>query len=890
MSSERWQHIERLFHTALERPPAESRALLAEACASDEHMRGEVESLLSAHESAGNFLETPAFEVEAESLADRATLLAGQTFSHYRILGLVGEGGMGEVYLAEDTRLGRRVALKLLPKYLEKDERQLRRFEQEARAAAALSHPNVCIIHEVDETQNGYHFIAMEYVEGETLRERIRTARMSLEEALDTAMQVASALAAAHAAGIMHRDIKPENLMLGRDGCIKVLDFGLAKLMEGQSAFVAPKSTTNRLVKTEPGMIMGTVAYMSPEQVQGSLDIDARSDIWSLGVLLYEMVTGHLPFEGATPSHTIVAITDQEPPPLSRYVQGVPGELEIVVKRALTKDREARYQTAREMLSELEKLNESIENGALHVAGVCGQRDSTTRSVEVDTTPAITSAEYFTTGIKRHSRGVALGLAAVIIAVLGSAYSYFATDGATGASLAILPFVNAGADPDMEYLSDGITESLINSLSQLPQLRVMARTTVFRYKGQDPDPQEIGRNLKVSSVLTGKVIQRGDSLVIQADLINTEDGSQLWGEQYNPKQSDIFTVQKDISRQISEKLRLRLSGDDERQVVKSYTQDADAYHLYLKGRYFWNQRTETGLKKGIEYFQQAIERDPNYALAYSGLADSYTALGYFSFLAPHDCFPKAKAAATRALELDKMLAEPHTSLAYAKLYYDWDWDGAEREFEQAIELDPNYATAHHWYSVFLTAMERHAKALAEIEHAQELDPLSLVIATDMGFESYYSGRYDQAIKQLQSVLELNQDFPLAHLWLGRAYQQKARYEEAVAEYQKAEAVLPNWVPVKAGIGNAYGRWGKKAEALRVLDELKGSAIERYVTPYGTALVYAGLGEKDKAFAALNDAYDERSHWLVWLKLDPRWGELSSDPRFAELVRRIGLPW
>jgi TolB-like protein/Tfp pilus assembly protein PilF len=641
-------------------------------------------------------------------------------------------------------------------------------------------------------------------------------------------------------------------------------------------------------------MIMGTVAYMSPEQVQGSPDIDARSDLWSLGVLLYEMVTGHVPFEVATPSHTIVAITDQEPPPLSRYVQGVPGELEIVVKRALAKNREARYQTAGEMLAELGKLKQSIEIAVLHGDGRqiadAVIPNSTARPVEVNTTPAISSAEYVTTGIKRHRRGVALGLAAIIVAVLGSAYSYFAIDGATGASLAILPFVNAGADPNMEYLSDGITESLINSLSQLPQLRVMARTTVFRYKGQDADPQEIGRNLKVSSVLTGEVIQRGDSLVIQADLINTEDGSQLWGDQYNPKQSDIFTVQKDISRQISEKLRLRLSGDDERQVVKSYTEDADAYYLYLKGRYFWNQRTETGLKKGIEYFQQAIERDPNYALAYSGLADSYTTLGYLSSLAPDECFPKAKAAAAKALELDSSLADPHTSLAYAKLYYDWDWDGAKMEFNEAIALNPNNALSHHWYSVYLTARERHSEAFAEIKRAQELDPLSLIISTDMGFESYYSGRYDQAIKQLQSVLEMNQDFPLAHFWLGRTFQQKAMYEEAVAEYQKAEAVLGSWPPAKAAIGNAYGQWGKKDEAQRVLDELNELAKERYVTPYGTALVYAGLGQKDKAFAALNDAYDERSHWLVWLKLDPRWGELSSDPRFAELVRRIGLPW
>jgi serine/threonine-protein kinase len=912
MISERWQHIERLFHSALERTPAECSAFLAETCEGDERLRGEVESLISAHDSAGDFLETPAFEIEAESLAGRATLVAGQTLSHYRILDLVGEGGMGEVYLAEDTRLGRRVALKLLTGYLHKDERRLRRFEREARAAAALSHPNVCVIHEVDETEDGYHFITMEYVEGTTLRQRIGPERMSLEEALDTAMQVASALVAAHAAGIVHRDIKPENIMLRPDGCIKVLDFGVAKLTERESAFLDAKATTKVPVKTEPGMIIGTVGYMSPEQVRGSLEVDARTDIWSLGVLLYEMVTARLPFEGATPSHTMVAITDQEPPPLSRYVQDVPEALEQIVKCALAKDTEARYQTAREMLVELKTLQQRIDAGTEldHYMGpesagsggatrsLDGRRQtadgvvlsSAGRLGEAETTHAVSSAEYLVTQIKRYQRGVALAVGAVVITVVGLAYSYFATGGASGTSLAILPFVNASADPNMEYLSDGITESLINSLSQLPQLRVTPRTTVFRYKGE-ADPLEIGRNLKVNAVLTGKVLQHGDMLVIQVDLVDTADESQIWREQFPRKLSDIIAVQKTVSREISEKLRLRISGEDEQQVVKGYPENADAYHLYLKGRYVWNQRTETGLKQGIKYFQQAIEHDSHYALAYSGLADSYTTLGYLSSLAPRDSFPQAKEKATRALELDETLAEAHTSLAYAKLYYDRDWDGAEREFKQAIARDPNYATAHHWYSVYLTAMERHPEALAEIERAHELDPLSLIINTDMGFESYYSGRYDQAIKQLQSVLEMNENFPLAHFWLGRTYQQQARYEEAVAEYQKAEAGLPNWVPAKAALGNAYGRWGKEAEARRILDELHelGKVKGRYITPYARGLVYAALGEKDQAFAALNEAYDERSHWLVWLKLDLRWGDMRTDPRFAELVRRIGLP-
>jgi TolB-like protein/tRNA A-37 threonylcarbamoyl transferase component Bud32/Tfp pilus assembly protein PilF len=869
MNTERWKHVEKLFHAALKRSPAEHPAFLDEACVGDERLRGEVESLLSAHGCAGDFLESPTFESEA--LTGLATLVAGQIFGRYRILGLLGEGGMGEVYLAEDARLGRRVALKLLPSQLEKGQTRIRRFEREARAAAALSHPNVCVVHEVDETADGHHFIAMEHVEGETLRERIARGRLSLDEALDTAMQVASALGAAHEAGIVHRDIKPENIMLRPDGQIKVLDFGLAKLVEGQAAGLDPQATTKRLAKTEPGMIMGTVNYMSPQQVRGSRDVDERADIWSLGVLLYEMLAGRLPFEGATPSHTIVAITDQEPPSISQYVQGVPAALEEVVKRALAKEPAARYQTARELLAELTELRQRIEVGA-----ELGRWEL----------PEMAASE--STPGKRRKRTVAITLAAVLVAVAGVTYFYVTRAGASGPSLAILPLVNASADPNMDYLSDGMTESLINSVSQLPQLRVVPRTTVFRYKGRDADPQETGRDLKVSSVLTGKVVQRGDSLEIQVELVNTADGSQLWGQQYNGKQSGLLAVQQDISRRIAERLGLRLTGEEHQQVVKNYTHNADAYRLYLQGRHFWNQRTETGLKRSIDYFQQAIDLDVNYALAWSGLADSYTTLGYLGSLAPRDCFPQAKEAAMRALKLDKMLAEPHTSLAYAKFYYDWDWNGAKSEFKEAIALDPNYATAHHWYSVYLTARERPREALAEIQRAQELDD-SLIIATDIGFESFYSGRYNEAIKQLQSVLAMKQDFPLASLWLGRTYQEKKRYEEAVAEYQKAEAILQGFVPAKAAIGNAYGVWGKKAQAQRVLDELDELAKEgSYVTPYGIALVYAGLGEKDKAFAALEEARRHRSHWLVWLKLDRRWVDLHTDPRFAELVQLIGL--
>ena len=455
-------------------------------------------------------------------------------------------------------------------------------------------------------------------------------------------------------------------------------------------------------------------------------------------------------------------------------------------------------------------------------------------------------------------------------------------------SIAVLPFVNSSSDPEVDYLSDGLTETTINSLSQIPGLRVVSRTTMFRYKGRQGDPERIGKELGVRSVLLGRISKRGDALSVQTELIDVVRDAQLWGQQYDRKMSDLPNLQQQISQQLATSLRVKLTGEERTRLAKPSTEKPEAYHAYLKGRYFWNQRNENGLKKAVAYFEEAVKIDPDYALAHSGLADSYTTLGYFSYLAPVEAFPKAKAAAIKAVELDPMLAEPHTSLAYARLYYDWDWPGAEKEFGEAISLNPNYATAHHWYSVYLTAMERPDQAAAEIKRAHELDPLSLIINTDIGFELYYTRHYDQAISQLKTTLEMKPDFPLAHLWLGRAYQEKAMYEEALAEFKTVEASFRGWPVAIAGIGYVDGISGKRIDASKVLRDLSDLSRERYVTSYGVALVYAGLGDRDKAIAWLNKAYEERSHWLVWLKLDPRWDTLRADPRFVDLVRRVGL--
>lgn len=516
------------------------------------------------------------------------------------------------------------------------------------------------------------------------------------------------------------------------------------------------------------------------------------------------------------------------------------------------------------------------------------QRDKAEEAIRQPATRPKSIAEQFSVEIRRHQKGVILVVAVLIPVIAGIALLYSNKSGKAIDSVAVLPFTKVNADPDTEYFCDGIVESLIDRLSQLPDLKVMSRNSVFRYKGRETDAQAVGHELNVRAVLTGKIMQRGDTFSISAELVDAQDNSHIWGGQYNLKLTDTLAVQEEMANAISKKLRPVLTGEEQRRLTRRYTENTEAYQAYLKGRYYWNQRNEVGLKKGVEYFQQAIEIDPTYSVAYSGLADSYTTLGYFSYLAPEEAFPKAKAAATKALELDSTLAEPHTSLAYAKLYYDWDFSDAEREFKRALEINPYYATAHHWYSVYLTAMGRPDEALTEIRRAQELDPLSLITNTDIGFELYYNRQYDQAIKQLQMVLEMKPDFPLAHLWLGRSYQQKARYEEAIAEYQKVEAVFRNWAVAIAAIGYVDGVSGKKDEARKVLDELRHLSKQQYVTSYGMALVYAGLGEQDEAFQWLERAYEERSHWLVWLKLDPRWDGMRSDPRFQDLVRRVGL--
>jgi serine/threonine-protein kinase len=782
--------------------------------------------------------------------------MIGKILSHYQVMEKLGQGGMGEVYLAQDTQLRRSVALKLLPVQFTKDEDRLERFEQEAYAASALNHPNIITIHEIGQAGDS-HFIATEFVDGQTLRQRL-TSRMRLTEVLDVITQVASALAAAHAAGIWHRDVKPENVMLRPDGLVKVLDFGLAKLAERSSPGTDAEALTAGKVDTDPGIVMGTAQYMSPEQARG-LKIDSRTDIFSLGVVLYEMVAGRAPFEGATATDLIISIVEKEPAQLSRYISDVPAELQRIVSKALRKDRETRYQTAKDLLTDLKSLREELEfeaklersgqsnvpsGGVVAPGGAqlgVAEREPAVSTEKKDALRTTSSAEYLVSEV-RHHKGFAL-LALAILIIAGAAYLYFAGSGKAIDSVAVLPFVNASADPDAEYLSDGITESLINSLSLVSRIKVIARTSVFRYKGRETDPRAVGRELGVRAVLTGRVMQRGDNLSISAELIDARDNSHLWGEQYHRKLADLMAVQEEIATEMSEKLRVKLSGEEQQRLTKSYTDNAEAYQHYLKGRYYWEKTTEESAKKSMEHFQRAIEIDPNYALAYVGLADGHLGLQFHSSAAPKDGYQRAKAAVVRAQEIDDTLAEVHASLGEIRSHYEWDFPGAEREYKRAIQLKPNYALAHWWYGVYLSAMGRHQEAIAEAKRAQELEPLSVLISDVVGYIHLQARQYDQSIEELRNALELDPNFAIARNDRGGAYLQKGKYEEAITEISKA-VVLSGGEPIYVSeLGYAYAVTGQRDEAVKRLDQLKEMSKGRYVGPSHIALIYVVLGKK-----------------------------------------------
>jgi serine/threonine protein kinase/tetratricopeptide (TPR) repeat protein len=792
-----------------------------------------------------------------------------ESIAHYRIIKKLGAGGMGEVYLAVDTKLDRKVAIKIIRADSLASENLKKRLVREAQAAAKLDHPNICAIYDVNEA-GSFTFIVMQYIEGETLAERMERDPLSVEDALALAEQAAEGLAEAHAHGIVHRDIKPHNMMLTQRGQLKLLDFGLAKQMVSRDS-VDDEAPTEMLL-SKPGHVIGTMPYMSPEQVQGE-PLGPSSDIFSLGIVLYEMLAGKHPFKDKSAAVTMSRILLGEPTQTDRFKTQVSPDLENVLSKMLQKDKASRYQSAGDLLTDLRKLTPP-------------HASNNTQAETPVITPRRNSIVSKSTAIKLVLVGSGLALSLAVIAI-GSWFWKPHSE-----TLAILPFTYASSDPqlmanaDREYISDGMTESIINNLSQLTNLKVIARSSVFRYKGKDLDVRTIGRELNVGSVLMGQIKQEGDELRIAVELMDVQGNRSLWGDTYQRKTGDILAVQKEIARNISEKLRLKLTGADQTQLTKTYTDNGEAYQDYLKGRYHWNKRTDDGFKKAIGFFQEAIQKDPHYALAYTGLADCYTLRSDYGFLESQEGYALAKGAVTLALKYDDSLAEAHTSLASIKAVTDWDWQGAENEYRRAIELNPNYPTAHHWYGAQLILQGRMDQALHELRTAQQLDPLSLGINKDLAVALIYAGDYDLALQQCRKTLEIEPTFLVMSTYIGHIYQLQQKYAEAATELERAHTAAPEDGEIAYGLGQAYALTGKKNEALKISNELNRPA--NAFLPKEAAYLYSLLGEKEQAIAILEKAAENHIMAVAEVKMDPRLTELRKDARVGEILKKIGL--
>ncbi len=792
-------------------------------------------------------------------------LAAGAQLGPYQILSPLGAGGMGEVFRARDTRLGRDVAIKILPERLADNAHALARFEQEARAVAALSHPNILAIHDFG-SEDGVVFAVTELLEGESLDRRLSREELPWKKVLEIGAAVADGLASAHARGIVHRDLKPANIFLTRDGIVKILDFGLARLdpqISGPAETALP--TVAALPETEPGTVLGTVGYMSPEQVRGE-PADWRSDIFSLGCVLYEMLTGRRAFHEKTAAETMAAILRDHPAELPESGRTIPPGINGVVKRCLEKNPDERFQSARDLAFALREILTASAVSSLSGA--------------VAATPKPPRRVIWIAGAL---------LAAALVAILlnvGGVRRLLRTGPGRIQSLAVLPFANLSGDPQQEYFADGVTEQIMANLARIGELRVISRTSAMSYKGTKKRLPEIARELGVDAVVEGSVARVGDRVKVSAELIHASNDKNLWAEAYERDLRDILALQGEIARAIARKVEIELTPQQQARLEGGRRVDPEAYDAYVKGRYYYNKRD---LKTAVTNFQRALDLEPTNAAAYAGLADSYSQLAYTNEIDPRDAFPKAKAAAQKALELDATLAEPHASLGFIHMYFDWDFAAAESEFKRAIALDPNSVTAHHSYSIYLAGMLRSVEARSEIQKAHTFDPLSVLVSTDMGFELYYDRKYAEATKALRDAIEMNPKAPLPHFWLGRVYQAERKYPEAIAEYQAAGPGVARLPIALAGLGHLYGLLGKRADALRVLEELRLMAEKSFVTAYAPALVHLGLGDNEQTLVWLERSLEERSNWLFWLLADPRWDPMRSDSRFQGILKKVGFP-
>jgi len=789
--------------------------------------------------------------------APKKDLTTGSTFaSRFQVIEEVGKGGMGKVYKVFDKEIEEKVALKLLKPEIATDEETIKRFRNEIRVARKIVHKNVCRMYDLGQAE-GTHFITMEYVEGENLKSLIRRiGQLPIGKSLSIAKQVGEGLAEAHRLRVVHRDLKPQNIMIDTEGNARIMDFGIARSLKTKGI-------------TGGEVMIGTPEYMSPEQVEGK-GVDERSDLYALGVILYEMVTGRVPFEGDTALSVALKHKAETPKDPRDINAQIPDDLSQLILRCLEKDKEKRFPRTEELIQEISRIEKEIPTTRRELAKPGSRRKLGEKSL--------------------WNKLVLFGGVFILLVLIVLAGSYLLRPKGTAIdSIAVLPFGYTGTDTNLEYLSEGMPESIISSLQQLSSLKkVIALSSVMRYKGKDADPQVVRQELGVDAVLISKINQLEDELSIRVELVRTGDNSRIWGEQYRRKASEIFNVQEEISSAIAENLRLKLGGEEKRRLAKRYTENPAAYQDYLTGRFYWNKRTKEGVLKGLEYFNRAIEKDPRYALAYAGLADSYALMGRYSYLSPMEAYPKGVEAAERALEIDKTLGEAHTSLAFIKRYHDFDWAAAEKEFRLALEFSPNYATAHHWYALQLSMLGRHGEAIAEIKRAVDLDPLSLIINTNVAWVQYFARDYDRAIETFKKTLEMEPSYALAHERLGQTYLEKGLFVEAIAELGKAVNFSPGNTEILAALGHALAAYGKREEARKILERLNELSKDAYVSAYDKATVYLGLGDDDKALEYLEKAYEERAGYVSIIRADLRLQRLHTNPRFIALLKKMNL--